>query len=153
MAKTLVELDKVLDIAIQYCPDDDGSCSKADADLRDMLDEIEALPQFESDNQVYEVRIVTEDRNYSDGYYASLEKAVSHIIEKAVFVDKKFYSYFEDSPNHLSTCCVALNEEEHRSNSLDDMRKMLVESINGNCIGVKCENGVYYICTHSLADK
>lgn len=34
----------VLDIAFQYCPDDDGSCSKADVDLREMLDEIEALP-------------------------------------------------------------------------------------------------------------
>ena len=34
----------VLDIAMQYCPDDDGSCSKADADPREMLDEIEALP-------------------------------------------------------------------------------------------------------------
>ena len=34
----------VLDIASQYCPDDDGSCSKADVDLREMLDEIEALP-------------------------------------------------------------------------------------------------------------
>ena len=34
----------VLDITFQYCPDDDGSCSKADVDLREMLDEIEALP-------------------------------------------------------------------------------------------------------------
>lgn len=34
----------VLDIAMQYCPDDDGSCSKADVDPREMLDEIEALP-------------------------------------------------------------------------------------------------------------
>lgn len=34
----------VLDIVSQYCPDDDGSCSKADADPREMLDEIEALP-------------------------------------------------------------------------------------------------------------
>lgn len=34
----------VLDIVSQYCPDDDGSCSKADVDPREMLDEIEALP-------------------------------------------------------------------------------------------------------------
>lgn len=33
-----------LDIASQYCPDDDGSCSKADVDPREMLDEIDALP-------------------------------------------------------------------------------------------------------------
>ena len=33
----------VLEIAMQYCPDDDGSCSKAVVDLREMLDEIEGL--------------------------------------------------------------------------------------------------------------
>ena len=35
---------EIIDIALQYCTDDDGSCSKADVDLREMLDEIEALP-------------------------------------------------------------------------------------------------------------
>lgn len=42
--KEYVSLQAVLDIVMQYCPDDDGSCSKADVDLREMLDEIEALP-------------------------------------------------------------------------------------------------------------
>lgn len=42
--KEYVSLQSVLDIVMQYCPDDDGSCSKADVDLREMLDEIEALP-------------------------------------------------------------------------------------------------------------
>lgn len=39
-----ISREEVLNIAIQYCSDDDGSCSKADVDLREMLDEIEALP-------------------------------------------------------------------------------------------------------------
>lgn len=39
-----ISREDVLDIASQYCPDDDGSCSKAGVDLREMLDEIEALP-------------------------------------------------------------------------------------------------------------
>lgn len=39
-----ISREKILDIVSQYCPDDDGSCSKADVDLREMLDEIEALP-------------------------------------------------------------------------------------------------------------
>lgn len=43
MAK-YIECDAVIEIAMQYCPDDDGVCSKADADLREMLDEIEAIP-------------------------------------------------------------------------------------------------------------
>ena len=39
----LVEERKVLDIISAWCPDDDGSVGKA-GDLREMLDEIEALP-------------------------------------------------------------------------------------------------------------
>ena len=42
----LIDADKVLNIVIAYCPDDDGSCSKAGVDLREMLDEIEALPEI-----------------------------------------------------------------------------------------------------------
>ena len=37
----------VLDIAFKYCPDDDGVCSEAGSDLRNMLDEIENLPSAE----------------------------------------------------------------------------------------------------------
>ena len=33
-----------IDIAMQYCPDDDGSCSKAGNDIREMLDELEDMP-------------------------------------------------------------------------------------------------------------
>lgn len=39
-----ISIGDVLDIVSQYCPDDDGSCSKPDVDPREMLDEIEALP-------------------------------------------------------------------------------------------------------------
>lgn len=39
----LIEESRVLDIVSEWCPDDDGSVSKV-GDLREMLDEIEALP-------------------------------------------------------------------------------------------------------------
>lgn len=39
----LIEESKVLDIVFEWCPDDDGSVGK-DGDLREMLDEIEAIP-------------------------------------------------------------------------------------------------------------
>lgn len=39
----LVSRDTVLSIAMQYLPDDDGTCSKAGSDLREMLDEIEDI--------------------------------------------------------------------------------------------------------------
>ena len=29
---------------MQYCPDDDGSCSKADRDIRELLDDLENMP-------------------------------------------------------------------------------------------------------------
>ena len=40
----LGDLDAAVELAMQYCPDDDGSCSKAGSDLRELLDEIESLP-------------------------------------------------------------------------------------------------------------
>ena len=39
-----IDADAVIDLVMQYCPDDDGVCSKAGADLRELLDEIESLP-------------------------------------------------------------------------------------------------------------
>ena len=45
--KEYVSLQTVLDIVMQYCPDDEGSCTKVDRDIRDLLDEIEALPIVE----------------------------------------------------------------------------------------------------------
>lgn len=39
----LIEESKVLDIVSAWCPDDDGSVGKV-GDLREMLDEIEAIP-------------------------------------------------------------------------------------------------------------
>ena len=43
----MVSMKAVLDIVMQYCPDDDGSCSKSGVDLREMLDEIEGLDETE----------------------------------------------------------------------------------------------------------
>ena len=48
-----ISREDILDIVSQYCTDDDGSCSKADVDLREMLDEIEALPSTDVQPIVY----------------------------------------------------------------------------------------------------
>lgn len=40
----LISRQAAIDIVMQYCPDDDGSCSKAGADIREMLDELEDMP-------------------------------------------------------------------------------------------------------------
>lgn len=45
----LIDRQAALEIAMCYCPDDDGSCSKAGHDIREMLDEIEALPKIDAE--------------------------------------------------------------------------------------------------------
>lgn len=35
---------QAIEVAMQYCPDDDGSCSKSDRDIRELLDDLENLP-------------------------------------------------------------------------------------------------------------
>ena len=44
----LIDRQAALEVAMRYCPDDDGGCSKAGHDIREMLDEIEALPTIEA---------------------------------------------------------------------------------------------------------
>ena len=50
MMLELIDRWAVLEIAMSYCPDDDGSCSKAGCDIREMLDEFEALPTVETES-------------------------------------------------------------------------------------------------------
>ena len=59
----LISRQAAIDICLQYCPDDDGTCSKNGDDLRNMLDEIEALPTADA------VRVVRcgECIHYLDG--------------------------------------------------------------------------------------
>lgn len=45
----LIDKQAVLEIAMCYCPDDDGSCSMAGHDIREMIDEIKALPTIEAE--------------------------------------------------------------------------------------------------------
>ena len=45
--KKLIYLEDALNIVMQYCPDDDGTCSKADRDIRELLDELENLPSVQ----------------------------------------------------------------------------------------------------------
>ena len=44
-----IKLKDALAVCSAYCLDDDGTCSKAGNDLRDMLDELESLPTIELD--------------------------------------------------------------------------------------------------------
>ena len=44
MKDDTISRQAAIDVVMQYCPDDDGSCSKADRDIRELLDDIENLP-------------------------------------------------------------------------------------------------------------
>lgn len=52
MSDDLISRQAAIDVAMQYCPDDDGSCSKAGVDIREMLDELESLPPAQSEWKV-----------------------------------------------------------------------------------------------------
>lgn len=49
MDNYLINLSEALDVCSAYCPDDDGTCSKAGEDLRDMLDELESLQTYKQE--------------------------------------------------------------------------------------------------------
>jgi len=44
MNDDLIKRSDALKVAYRYCPDDDGSCSCADRDLREMLNDMEDIP-------------------------------------------------------------------------------------------------------------
>ena len=45
----LIKLSEALGVCLAYCPDDDGTCSKAGEDLRNMLDELESLQTYKQE--------------------------------------------------------------------------------------------------------
>ena len=47
----LISRQDAIELAIQYCPDDDGTCSKADEDIRNLLDELEDLPSAQPEQR------------------------------------------------------------------------------------------------------
>ena len=77
-----VSLRAVLDIVMQYCPDDDGGCTKADRDIRDMLDEIEGISA--TDVQPVDRWISVKDRLPNDR-----ERVIVHTVEGSV-LEMKF---------------------------------------------------------------
>lgn len=52
----LIDRQAALEIAMGYCPDDDGCCSKTGHDIREMLDEIDALPIVHIDDMTFKIQ-------------------------------------------------------------------------------------------------
>ena len=47
----LIDRQQVIDLAMQYCPDDDGSVLR-DVDIRELLDDIENLPSAQPEEAI-----------------------------------------------------------------------------------------------------
>ena len=89
----------VLDIAFKYCPDDDGICSEAGSDLRNMLDEIENLPSAEPEHTCLNCgRTANNGGWYADGgtrcpieeHYALPKDGYCHLWEKRNVTDDDY---------------------------------------------------------------
>lgn len=60
----------VIEIAMEWCPDDDGSVGKV-GDLREMLDELESIPAADVEEKRYGQWVKAQDRgivSYSELY-------------------------------------------------------------------------------------
>lgn len=77
-----------IELATQYCPDDDGTCSKADEDIRNLLDELEALPSAQPERK--KGKWVTYDGDWFKTMFKCSEcGAMIDIDEK----DRNFFCY------------------------------------------------------------
>ena len=59
-ATDTISRQAAIDAVMQYCPDDDGSCSKADRDIRELLDDIENLPSAQPDDRLAKIADILE---------------------------------------------------------------------------------------------
>ena len=60
-----ISREAALEAAMTYCPDDDGSCSKAGEDIRSLLDELESIPPADV-RPVVRGRWLTNEYMYGD---------------------------------------------------------------------------------------
>ena len=99
-----IKKSKVIELVMQYCPDDDGSCSKAGNDLRELLDEIEAIaPEFaagkaERARGEWKISDVTDYRGRRTG-------------EKAIVCDCGFYKTLPYNNFYLPRFCESCGAE------------------------------------------
>lgn len=63
MNNDLISRSAAIEIAMLYCPDDDGSCSKANIDIREMLDDLENLPAVDAEPVRHARWLPTNDDN------------------------------------------------------------------------------------------
>jgi len=99
----LISRQAALDIAYKYCPDDDGVCSKAGCDPREMLDEIEALPpaQPEERTETHGVCLDVIDRQAA---IDTVDEALTRVFVEHRDIAEKMINKIPSAQPHITHC-------------------------------------------------
>ena len=103
MATEYISLDEVIEIATSYCPDDDGTCEKAGTDLREMLDEIEAIPPADVVSRDCYDRILAENDTMRK-QLAQIGKNPGDKMDDVLPVVRAHWIYHEDDYGDYYEC-------------------------------------------------
>lgn len=134
-----IDADKVLNIVAAYCPDDDGSCSKAGVDLREMLDEIEALPEIDAELIAHIHELEAENARLEEGYQKSLGvKAATDCVECQAWIDASIRQPDDDEGDVLvwyqCKCCGKTSQSW--GISFYNRGDWYTKHLDGECINV-----------------
>ena len=105
MSEKYISVETAVALAMQYCPDDDGSCPKAGHDLRELLDDLENAPPADVRPVVYAGWIDLDDHLMCSGCGAS---------------------HNEPNKNFCPNCGADMRPA-------DGARKELLLTVNGSC--------------------
>lgn len=101
----LIRRQDAIELAMQYCPDDDGSCSKAGADIREMLDKLEDLPPAQPERKwiqcsermpEHEQEVLVTRHFLSDNQLKKNAITESFYVEVASWMDDEWTSYSDE---------------------------------------------------------
>ena len=105
MSDTIYRQDAI-NVAMQYCSDDDGTCSKADEDIRNLLDELEDLPPaqqtlygYNIEHLAYIAKVMQKEgvtAEYAVRTFDDMSRALGMIIEE---LNEKLEKTLENLPS------------------------------------------------------
>ena len=110
-----------IELAMQYCPDDDGSCSKVDRDIRELLDDLENLPSAQPE-QSSEIQGILD---YLDtvlhpivspehwDVYSELHDMISRLLSAQFEPNCKGCKH-QPRFSHEEPCCTCANNYENK---------------------------------------
>ena len=95
----LISRQAAIELAMQYCPDDDGTCSKADEDMRNLLDELEDLPSAQLD---------TYWKEQCQSYEQTINKLIESLSTQPEIIHCKECKFYTEMRQDLNTGICSL---------------------------------------------